>query len=204
MEEIELRARCPQCEALNLLVIGAAAASKISCSRCGAVLLDYEPVRGYVYVLSNDHMPGLVKVGFTTRAVEERVAELNSGTAVPAPFVIEAVFPSGDPERHEQEVHDRLASTRLPGREFFRTTLPETLQAVAQVCGGPPKYARDASLLADQWPPCPTPPGVEPANLPPASESSNAIRPPIPQKESRTPEEKTERLRKWQEKMYQR
>ena len=122
MEEIELRARCPQCEALTLLVIGAAAGGKIPCSRCGAVLLDYEPVRGYVYILSNAHMPGLVKVGFTTRAVEERVAELNSGTAVPAPFVIEAIFPSGDPERHEQEVHDRLASTRLPGREFFRIT----------------------------------------------------------------------------------
>jgi ribosomal protein S27E len=101
MDEVEIRARCPGCEALNLLVIGTTAPNKVSCCRCGSVLLDYEPVRGYVYVLSNESMPGLVKIGFTARDITKRVTELNSGTAVPAPFVIEGVFSSDDPEAHE-------------------------------------------------------------------------------------------------------
>jgi hypothetical protein len=147
MEQIEIRAKCSQCGTPNLVIISQTQGSKSSCSQCKSVLLEYEPVRGYLYVLSNEQMAGVVKIGFSTRPVEERVAELNSGTAVPAPFVIEGIFPSIAPERHERGVHDLLATTRLPGREFFRVALPDALQAASQVCGGPPKYLRNPPLL---------------------------------------------------------
>jgi hypothetical protein len=173
MDNLEINARCPQCETSNLVVIAATAPNKIQCCRCGSVLLDYTPIRGYVYVLSNDQMPGLVKVGFTSRDVAQRVAELNSGTAVPSPFVIEAVFACGDPERDEQEVHRQLAATRLQGREFFRCDLRDALRAVAQICGQSPKYLRDPSLLVDP---------KQSSSTPPPSE--------------------TELLRQWQERMY--
>ena len=80
MDEVEIRARCPACQALNLVVIATTGPNKVPCGRCGSALLDYEPIRGYVYVLSNEHMPGLLKIGFTARDISKRVAELNSGT----------------------------------------------------------------------------------------------------------------------------
>jgi hypothetical protein len=165
-------------------------ANTISCSECKSVLLQYEPVRGYLYVLSNEHMPGLVKIGFSTRPVEERVAELNSGTAVPARFIIEGIFLSSAPERDEQAVHKILTMTRIPGKEFFKTSLQEALRTIAQVCGGSPKYLRNPLLLTK-----PPPPSLE----------STPLNPTCWRKERPlTPEEGGTRLRSWQEKMYRR
>lgn len=38
-----------------------------------------------VYVLSNEAMPGYVKVGRTTTSLEQRVRELSRSTSVPLP-----------------------------------------------------------------------------------------------------------------------
>ena len=42
--------------------------------------------KGYVYLLTNEAMPGYVKIGFTERTVEERIEELSKPTGVPMPF----------------------------------------------------------------------------------------------------------------------
>jgi hypothetical protein len=68
------------------------------------------PPAGYVYLLSNPAMPGLVKIGQTTRTVKERVAELSAHTGVAAPFVIEAAFASHNPMADEARVHAHLAA----------------------------------------------------------------------------------------------
>jgi hypothetical protein len=39
-----------------------------------------------VYVLTNEAMPGLVKIGLTTDSVEARLTQLSSHTGVPLPF----------------------------------------------------------------------------------------------------------------------
>src|SRR5581483_11866894 len=44
---------------------------------------------GYVYVLSNATMPGLLKIGKTTRSSDERARELSRSTSVPSRFVVE-------------------------------------------------------------------------------------------------------------------
>ncbi len=177
MESVEIWAICSRCKARNLVIVSTAGPNQLACPECSSVMLDYEPVRGYVYVLSNHGMPGLLKIGFTARSVEDRLAELNSGTAVPAPFVIECIFPSPDPEEHELQVHQRLAAVRLPAREFFKVTVADAVRAVAEVCGQPAKYLRDGSL---------------------------AIRPRTPKQDSATPEEAAERFRKWQEQAWRR
>ena len=46
---------------------------------------------GYVYVMSNVAMPGLYKIGCTSRNPYERASDLYS-TGVPAPFVVDTVF----------------------------------------------------------------------------------------------------------------
>jgi hypothetical protein len=75
-------------------------------------------------------MPGLVKVGFATRAVAERIAELNSMTGVPAPFVVEAYFASSKPAADETAVHTRLAPFRLANKEFFNCSVQNAIEAV--------------------------------------------------------------------------
>jgi hypothetical protein len=95
---------------------------------------------GFVYLLSNPAMPGMVKIGQTTRAVEARVAELSAHTGVPAPFVIEATFASQNPVADEARVHARLAHCRIPHREFFLVELVQALEVVTEICGGLPHY----------------------------------------------------------------
>lgn len=85
---------------------------------------------GYVYVLSNRLMPGLVKIGFTTNDVKRRVAELSSATGVPAPFEIEYYCLTKHPGRVEREVHRDLAAHRLQNREFFSVDVARAISAV--------------------------------------------------------------------------
>lgn len=110
----------------------------LRCSTCGGALLEFRTVKGYVYVLSNPKMPGLVKIGCTTRRVEERVQELNAASGVPTPFTVEAYFESSAPEDHEAEVHRRLGAQRLTGREFFELEIMAAVHAVEAVVGGRP------------------------------------------------------------------
>lgn len=44
--------------------------------------------KGFVYVLSNAGMPGLLKIGSSTKVPTARAAELNT-TGVPSPFEVE-------------------------------------------------------------------------------------------------------------------
>jgi hypothetical protein len=48
--------------------------------------MEYSIVTGFVYVLANPAFPGLLKIGFTNRSVDDRMKELNSSTSVPAPL----------------------------------------------------------------------------------------------------------------------
>ena len=52
---------------------------------------------GWVYVLSNEFMPGIYKIGMTTTSPATRAKELSSATGVPAPFKIEAAYHCDDP-----------------------------------------------------------------------------------------------------------
>lgn len=76
---------------------------------------------GYVYVLTNPAMPGLVKIGRTRRDPVTRLAEINSATGVPVPFELVGAVKSKDAVALEREIHSRLAPSRVNRkREFFR------------------------------------------------------------------------------------
>lgn len=75
---------------------------------------------GYVYILSNPSMPGLVKIGRTTRSVEGRANELYQ-TGVPEPFKVEHEVIAPNCADLETGMHEVFAADRVsPGREFFR------------------------------------------------------------------------------------
>jgi hypothetical protein len=83
-------------------------------------------MRGFVYVLSNKAMPGLLKVGFTTRTIIERINELNS-TGVPSSFVSEFYFEVSDAPKGEQLLHSALREHHYD-KEFFKLPLAKVVE----------------------------------------------------------------------------
>lgn len=67
---------------------------------------------GYVYILQNDSMPGLLKIGKTARNSRERAKELSKSTGVPTPFRVVFDLSSDRYEILEREVHSKLARYR--------------------------------------------------------------------------------------------
>ena len=78
--------------------------------------------KGIVYVLTNSAMPGLVKIGMTTReSIDRRMKELYS-TGVPVPFecAYACEVSSSDCAKIENALHIAFAPNRInANREFF-------------------------------------------------------------------------------------
>lgn len=90
-------------------------------------------MEGYVYVMSNKAMPGLVKVGFTTGTPEERAAQLN-GSHSPHPVVVEYSTHVPNARAVEQEAHLRLRKHR-EGKEWFRCSRELAIDAIKRAAG---------------------------------------------------------------------
>ncbi len=90
---------------------------------------------GYIYILSNPSMAGLLKIGRTTRAPRERLAELSGATGVPTPFVLAFDAYVEDTCRAEAFVHARLAHEGhrvAANREFFSVDLHRAIEVVLE------------------------------------------------------------------------
>jgi hypothetical protein len=88
---------------------------------------------GWVYVLVNSSIPGLAKVGRTSRDPEGRAAELSAVTGVPTPFVVAFDQHFADCHQAEQVIHDemdRRGWRAAPNREFFRATASDIVRVV--------------------------------------------------------------------------
>lgn len=101
-------------------------------------------IRGWVYVLSNRAMPGLVKVGFSTKDPVLRTAQLD-GTGLPHPFEVEYDALVSDPRDVEQLLHERLADTR-EAKEFFRASVEVVTEALYEVL-----VELGKEILLEQW-----------------------------------------------------
>ena len=75
---------------------------------------------GYVYILSNPVMPGIVKIGFTTQDdINTRLAGLFT-TGVPVPFELDYACRIPDCQKVERALHRAFHPQRVhPRREFF-------------------------------------------------------------------------------------
>jgi len=88
--------------------------------------------KGYVYILSNPSMPGLVKIGKTTREPHSRAGQLYQ-TGVPTPFKVELALYSPDCHELERKAHTMLAGRRPSGgREFFAIEVDAAIAAVTE------------------------------------------------------------------------
>ena len=92
---------------------------------------------GSVYVLANSSMPGLVKVGKTTRDPQERAAELSRHSGVPQPFRVVFSLLVADCDESERVVHNSLASRRAnDDREFFLISIDDAVHTIKLHCIG--------------------------------------------------------------------
>jgi len=93
---------------------------------------------GWVYALSNESMPGLIKIGFTSRPPLERLEEANAPNTFgpPTPYRIECAKRVRNANQREKMIHRILSRDRVNmSREFFRVSL-EVVRDVFALMGG--------------------------------------------------------------------
>jgi len=91
--------------------------------------------KGFLYILSNPTIPGLCKVGKTTRDPSLRVSELSGATGVASPFVLLYQQPVVDADAAEAWAHQAMAARgwrHADNREFFNAPLHEIVALVFQ------------------------------------------------------------------------
>ena len=86
-----------------------------------------------IYVLTNEAMPGYIKVGRTLTSLEQRIRELNSSTSIPLPFTAFYACIVNDAQFVEHQLHDAFDDNRVnPRREFFNIA-PERVVAALKL-----------------------------------------------------------------------
>ena len=115
----------------------------------GTAKIADEPGAGWIYILSTREMRNLLKVGMTTRSVEERVKEINAATGVAIPFGVRRCWRVSDPSLAESLVHAALREHRLrQDREFFQVSFKYAGKVVDAVIRESSQEIRTLDALA--------------------------------------------------------
>ncbi len=91
--------------------------------------------QGWIYVLVNSSIPGMVKVGRTVRAPTDRAAELSGVTGVATPFIVAYEQFFSDCYAAERYIHGDLEKRGWrvsTNREFFRGAPSEIIRVVLE------------------------------------------------------------------------
>lgn len=90
-------------------------------------------MEGYVYIMTNVAMPGLVKIGSTKRSPEERRRELSRPSGVPANFIVAYEVFTTDLKFLEKSIQDKLYSFRVNrNKEFFKISLKDAIALLSR------------------------------------------------------------------------
>lgn len=85
-----------------------------------------------IYILTNEAMPGLVKIGQTTESVESRMAQLNTPPGVPLPFECYFAAEVKNCGKLENKLHQIFSESRVnPRREFFKIDPEKVVIAIS-------------------------------------------------------------------------
>lgn len=85
--------------------------------------------KGFVYIMMNGAMPGLLKIGASTKHPLNRARELSAPTASAVPFVVAYHRYVADPFQVEAALHRLLDRYRAnDSREFFRIELHKVVE----------------------------------------------------------------------------
>lgn len=85
-----------------------------------------------IYVLTNEAMPGLAKIGLTGDSVATRISQLNAVPGVPLPFECYYAAEVDNMKRVESLLHQLFSEHRInPKREFFKVDPEKVVLALA-------------------------------------------------------------------------
>lgn len=88
-------------------------------------------MEGYVYVLRNESLTGLLKIGSTTFGAEKRAKQLSNTTAIPTPFIVAYEIYVSHHEEFEKTIHKKLSQYRVnPKREFFEVSIEKVIEVI--------------------------------------------------------------------------
>jgi hypothetical protein len=90
----------------------------------------------YVYILSNPSIPGILKIGHTTRNVIDRLREINAGVGVIIPWEIRWSYKCPNGRMLEEEVHSHLQELGLrpnKRREGFYIGLNDAIGIIEEL-----------------------------------------------------------------------
>lgn len=88
----------------------------------------------FIYILSNPSLPGLLKIGYTSKNPMERKKELDKATGVPVPFVLEFTKKCINGQQLERAVHNYLECYRVNNRkEFFEISLKDAKTTIDSI-----------------------------------------------------------------------
>ena len=105
--------------------------------------------QGFVYILSNGHMPDLYKIGCTERSPHARAAELSQSTGVPSAFRVLCYAEFDRFQSIERSLHEWCAKYRVnDSREFFHGCLR---YAVQLLWWHPHRLAFTDATMGAQW-----------------------------------------------------
>lgn len=90
----------------------------------------------YVYILTNEAMPGLCKIGFTRKKPSERVKQINTATGVAMDFDVKYQFPCYSAAQLEKEVHIYLQTHGFrvnKKKEFFNISVQQAISVIERI-----------------------------------------------------------------------
>lgn len=97
-----------------------------------------------IYILTNEAMPGYVKIGKTTTSLLQRIMELSRSTSIPLPFTCFYACIVNDCHFVEKQLHDAFGDNRAnPRREFFMID-PERIVAALKLAS-----IQEVTILGD-------------------------------------------------------
>jgi hypothetical protein len=88
----------------------------------------------YIYILANQSVPGMVKIGMTTRTPVERAKEISNATGVAVPWQVVYSFKCYNSYLLEQELHEHFKTKRVnERREMFAVDKATAQMAIEQL-----------------------------------------------------------------------
>ena len=85
---------------------------------------------GNIYVLSNQSMPNIFKIGFTSKNPSQRAKDIRSSLQIDSNFVIEKSWITKNPFEVEQKIFNSLSQYRDGNSEFFECDLKKIFSIV--------------------------------------------------------------------------
>ncbi|MDM8537668.1 GIY-YIG nuclease family protein [Desulfobacterales bacterium HSG17] len=88
--------------------------------------------KGFVYIMTNPSMPGLLKVGMTTKVPEYRANQLSTTTGVPTPFETQYYAFFENRVEAEKRAHQALNDYHH-GKEFYQVDINTAINVIESI-----------------------------------------------------------------------